>query len=266
MNRSTKYILFFLFISILGYSQEVDKRYITEPNPERFFPELNDINKVKYVKTTHYLSDKKGKFLRPTGTTPSFFVNEFPYRYIYTLNPYNTQDTLSKFVYKYYKSEGTLEYVEMHNYSSNKSTYLYYDKDETIKKKEFFWNNELVSTTNWIYNKRRDFKQLIRVSIISQDIQKREYRSFYHYLYNNDNQLIEKITITNDEITEIRKWEYIGGIAYEIGRVEKCLNYTPLEYFNEEYKYTYDKHKNWIKKIGIGSEANTTTEREIIYK
>jgi len=265
MNKLIKYILFFLFISISGYSQKADDRYITEPNPERFFPELNDVNNVKYVETVHYLSDKRGKFLRPTGTAPKIFVNDFPYRYIYTLHS-DTKDTLSKFVYKYYKSAGTLEYAELHDYSSNKSTYLYYDKDETIKKKEFFWNNELVSTTNWIYNRRRNFKQLIRVSIISQDIQKRQFRSFFHYLYNNDNQLIEKITITNDEITEIRKWEYKGGICYEIGRGSKCGIYTPLEYFNEEYKYTYDKHKNWIKKIGIGSEANTITEREIIYK
>lgn len=85
MNQLTKYILFFLLISISGYSQNVEDIYPKVPNLEIYLPELNDINKVKYVKTKYYQSDKEGKLKEPRYSIQNseIFINENTYRYLY---------------------------------------------------------------------------------------------------------------------------------------------------------------------------------------
>src|SRR5690606_33333776 len=172
MNQLTKYILCFLFISISGYSQEVDKRYLTEPNPERFLPELNDIEKVKYVKTLKYYSDSVGNFLEKIeapGYEPEFFVNKYPYRYLYKILP-ETNDTISKIIYKYNENKNILEYVneqrtQFYIYKNKGNHYGYnqihrqYNKNGEIIKEDIYSENQLSALRKWIYNSNN---QLIR--------------------------------------------------------------------------------------------------------
>lgn len=64
MNQLTKYLLFFLLISISGYSQEVDHRwYDMNLDSEKVLPKFNDIKKVKSAKIKHYVTDSIGNFV-----------------------------------------------------------------------------------------------------------------------------------------------------------------------------------------------------------
>lgn len=220
MNQLTKYILFFVFISISGYSQEVDKRYLTEPNPERFLPELNDIEKVKYVKTLKYYSDSVGSFLEKieaSGYEPEFFVNKYPYRYLYKILP-ETNDTISKIIYKYNENKNILEYVkeekkESYTYGGYNQRHWQYNKNGEIIKEDIYSENQLSSLRKWIYNSNN---QLIRKEDFRYYEDKVSYRYITHYLYDYRNRLERKIMKSNDEITQIISWEYDENNKYHI--------------------------------------------------
>src|SRR5690606_17897257 len=200
MNKFIKHILFFLFISILGYSQNIHNKYSTNFNPEIYFPELRDINKVKYVKTTHYKTDLKKKFLNYFWKT-QIYIDEFPYKYIYEIHPQKS-DTIYKAIYKYYENERTLEYVKEYNYISNENNNWYYDKEEKILTTEYFVKNRLTQTQNFIYNSK---KLVIREElVISLPINSIGNMNSYkdlnytkYYIYNNANQLVKKINISD---------------------------------------------------------------------
>ena len=280
MNQLTKYILFFLFISISGYSQEVDKRYLTEPNPERFFSKLNDIEKVKYVKTVYYEIDPKGNFLGYSLDT-EIYIDEYPYKYFYEIDT-KTNDTISKIIYKYYEDKNTLEYViEDKNPTNGKimlkpenTTRWYYDKKGNIIKKI-----ESVNTESQITNRHFNSKNLL---IREESVYFNNDKSFIHYLYNDTYQLVKKIRFYNQNIDYIISWAYkedniyyvTEQLVYNRENVEykprhpiKTENTRSIKKTDEKIKYTYDKHNNWIKETYIDDEGySIITEREIIYK
>jgi len=181
---------------------------------------------------------------------------------------------LSTFVFKYHND--TLEYAKLSylqqygNKELENITVWNYNEDGNISSKENFIDNQLTKSTHWIYNHQ---KQLIRVNIITNYKGELSARSFYHYIYNQSNQLIERIVIVNDEILELKKWDYTNdGTYYEINPTpQKCpplIGDGQLFQINEDdFNYIYDKHKNWIKKIRqIDDEIISVIERKIIYK
>lgn len=280
MNQLTKYILFFLFISIAGYSQNTDTRYITEPTAERFFPKLNDINKVKYVKTVYYEIDPKGNFLGYSLDT-EIYIDEYPYKYFYEIDT-KTNDTISKIIYKYYEDKNTLEYViEDKNPTNGKimlkpenTTRWYYDKKGNIIKKI-----ESVNTESQITNRHFNSKNLL---IREESVYFNNDKSFIHYLYNDTYQLVKKIRFYNQNIDYIISWAYkedntyyvTEQLVYNRENVEykprhpiKTENTRSIKKTDEKIKYTYDKHNNWIKETYMDDEGySIITEREIIYK
>ena len=284
MNQLTKYILFFLFISISGYSQEVDKRYLTEPNPERFLPELNDIEKVKYVKTLKYYSDSVGNFLEKieaSGYEPEFFVNKYPYRYLYKILP-ETNDTISKIIYKYNENKNILEYVkeekkESYTYGGYNQRHWQYNENGEIIKEDVYSENQLSSSEHWIYNSNN---QLIRNEKIRYYEEKVNFENIIYYLYNRNNQLVKKIENNNNEIINITTWAYHENNSYHItenSAYKDGMNITIQKDFNSSSDDRYysgptliytlsDKNNNWIKKTYQNRYSYYTIEREIIYK
>lgn len=280
MNQLTTHILFFLFISIAGYSQNTDTRYITEPTAERFFPKLNDINKVKYVKTVYYEIDPKGNFLGYSLDT-EIYIDEYPYKYFYEIDT-KTNDTISKIIYKYYEDKNTLEYViEDKNPTNGKimlkpenTTRWYYDKKGNIIKKI-----ESVNTESQITNRHFNSKNLL---IREESVYFNNDKSFIHYLYNDTYQLVKKIRFYNQNIDYIISWAYkedntyyvTEQLVYNRENVEykprhpiKTENTRSIKKTDEKIKYTYDKHNNWIKETYMDDEGySIITEREIIYK
>lgn len=279
MNRSTKYILFFLFISISGYSQEVDKRYLTEPNPERFFPELNDIEKVKYVKTMYYEIDPQNKFLGYSLDT-EIYIDEYPYKYLYNIDS-KTNDTISKIIYEYYEDKNTLKYViednnppnERNMFRPKNTTVWHYDKKGNILKKLESVHGES-QTTNRFFNSKN---LLIREESVYFNYNK----SVTYYLYNDAYQLVKKIRTYNHNI-EIISWAnkedntyYVTEqLVYDKENIEfnarhpmKTEMGTPIKKTDGNIKYSYDSNDNWIKETYIDKEGySIITEREIIYK
>lgn len=271
-------ILIWFLLSLFStkvYSQtsleSTDNRYITEPKRDYFIHEFNNFNEIKSVKIEDYRTNSKMKFLGFTGNATIIIENRYPYIYKYSISPY-TQDTLSTFICKYHND--TLEYAKLSylQYEDGKlenTTVWNYNEDGSISSKESFLDNQLTKSTHWIYNVQ---KQLIRVKIIANYKGELSNRSFYHYIYNQSKQLIERILIVNDEIRTLKKWGYTNeGTFYEINQVpQKCMVYGDDELIHikeDDFKYTYDKHKNWIKKIyQINDEIISVTERKIIYK
>jgi len=280
MNQLTKYILFFLFISIAGYSQNTDTRYITEPTAERFFPKLNDINKVKYVKTVYYEIDPKGNFLGYSLDT-EIYIDEYPYKYFYEIDT-KTNDTISKIIYKYYEDKNTLEYViEDKNPTNGKimlkpenTTRWYYDKKGNIIKKI-----ESVNTESQITNRHFNSKNLL---IREESIYFNYDKSVTYYLYNDAYQLVKKIRTYNHNIDYIISWAYKEDNTYYVTE-QLVYDRENIEFNNrhpmktemeasikktvDNIKYSYDSQHNWIKETYIDKEGySIITEREIIYK
>ena len=291
MNQLTKYILCFLFISISGYSQEGDKRFLTELNPERFLPELNDIEKVKYVKTVYYEADSKGNFLKEieySGQEPEIFINEYPYRYLYKILP-GTTDTISKIIFKYSKKTNKLEYVneqrtQFYIYKNKGNHYGYnqihrqYNKNGEIIKEDIYSENQLSSLRKWIYNSNN---QLIRKEDFRYYEDKVSYRYITHYLYDYRNRLERKIMKSNDEITQIISWEYDENNKYHIteernykNSVEQLKSGVPTSGSSIDKRNggsilieeLFDQNNNWIKKTYQNRYGYYSREREIIYK
>lgn len=252
-----------------AFFENIDNRYITEPKRDYFINEFNNFNEIKSVKIEDYRTNSKMKFIGFTGNATIIIENRYPYIYNYSISPY-TQDTLSTFVFKYHND--ILEYAKLSyfQYKLENTTVWNYNEDGNISSKENFIDNQLTKSTHWIYNHQ---KQLIRVNVTTNYKGKLSARSFYHYIYNQSNQLIERIVIVNDEIHELKKWGYTNeGTFYEINPApQKCevlSNDGQLIHIKEDdFKYIYDKHKNWIKKIRqINDEFISVTERKIIYK
>jgi|GEM_PF-2617779 len=286
-----KNILLFLFISISGYSQDVDDRYIKEPNPEIYFPELNDINKVKYVKTWKYEADSKGNFLKEheySGQEPEIFVNKYPYRYLYRILP-ETIDTISKITYKYNENKNTLEYVneertQFYLYKNKGNHYGYnqwyrqYNENGEIIKEDIYSENQLSSSREWIYNSS---KQLIRKEDNRYYEDKVNYRYITNYLYDYRNRLEKKIMNNNDEITQVISWEYDENNKYRITEERNYENGVDrgiigVQTFGSSLdrhnggsiiiEELFDQNNNWIKKTYQNRYGYYTIERKIIYK
>lgn len=281
MKQPTKHILFFFFISILGYSQNIYNKYSTNFNSEIYFPELNDINEVKYVKTIHYKTDLKKKFLNYFWKK-QFYIDEFPYRYIYEMHP-EKNDTIYKAIYKYYENERTLEYVKEYNYISNENNNWYYHKEEKILTTEYFVKNRLTQTQNFIYNsKKLVIREELVISLPINSIGNmnsfKDLNYTKYYLYNDANQLVKKINISDKNINDITYWNYndsthsLGNvIMYEEGIESKIYKegndrIIKHENFAELSKSSLDKHGNWTKKTYKEDKGYSITEREIIYK
>jgi len=214
MKQLTKYKLIFLLISISGYSQNVDDRYITEPNPKRFFPELNDIKKVKYVKTIYYEMDSKNKFLGYFWDT-EIYLDEYPYKYFYRIDT-KTNDTIFKIIYEYYEDKNTLKYVIEDNNPTNEKNMFrpentkrwYYDKKENIVKKL-----EAVNTESQITNRHFNSRNLL---IREESIYFNNDKSIIYYLYNEAHQLVKKIRTYNHNIDYIITWAYTDDNTYYV--------------------------------------------------
>lgn len=278
MKQLTKYKLFFLLISISGYSQNVDDRYITEPNPKRFFPELNDIEKVKYVKTIYYEMDSKNKFLGYFWDT-EIYIDEYPYKYFYRIDT-KTNDTIFKIIYEYYEDKNTLKYVIEDNNPTNEKNMFrpentkrwYYDKKENIVKKL-----EAVNTKSQITNRHFNSRNLL---IREESIYFNNDKSIIYYLYNEAHQLVKKIRTYNHNIDYIITWAYTEDNTYYVTE-QLVYDRESIEFNNtikpensisskketdNKTKYSYDKHNNWIKETYVDNEGSMITEREIIYK
>lgn len=330
MNQLTKYILFFLFISISGYSQEysqeVDHRwYDMNLDSEKVLPKFNDIEKVKSAKIKHYVTDSIGNIVNfydfitkePYRIPQVLFINEYPTRFIYRLDS-KTNDTISKTTYKYYEDTNTLEYIKgyatEYDISIGATENRYYDKEGNPLKNESYLNGMKISSVEWSYNSN---KQIIReeITIFSEELS-----TISDYLYNNINQLIKRTVTLNNQIQHEAYWEYDdnGNIIKEeivrketnnritthrkydehnnLIRTDKYFDDTLVEtadysarlkykekeeetkkelkpFYEEKTKYSYDKHKNWIKRSYKFKNITKTdetifsiTEREIIYK
>lgn len=281
MKQLTKYILFFIFISISGYSQNIHNKYSTNFNPEIYFPEFKDINKVKYVKTTHYKTDLKKKFLNYFWKT-QIYIDEFPYKYIYEIHPQKS-DTIYKAIYKYYENERILEHVKEYNYISKENNNWYYDKEGKILRTEYFVKNRLTQTQNFIYNsKKLVIREELVISLPINSIgNMNSYKDFNYtkyYLYNNANQLVKKINISDKNINDITDFNYndsthsLGNVVtYEEGIEFKIYEegndrIIKDENFAELTKSSLDKHENWTKKTYKEDNGYSITERKIIYK
>lgn len=302
MNQLTKYILFFLLISISGYSQNVEDIYPKVPNLEIYLPELNDINKVKYVKTKYYQSDKEGKLKEPRYSIQNseIFINENTYRYLYKINPYSN-DTISKITYKYHDDrKNILEYVKEQkkrntniiinntNYQRGGYNHVHwkYNKDGNVMQRDDLMDNQLFSSNFWIY---KDEKFIIRVGDFWYRDEKVSHSQIIHYLYDFQNRLSKQIRLSNNEITQLKSWNYnedgtyeiIEDIDYEQGMIPKTISISgsmnerdDRRYYREskEINRLYDKHNNWIKIIYQiydhkgSNDKYSVTKREIIYK
>lgn len=300
MNQLTKYILFFLFISISGYSQKNKDLNPKLPNLEIYIPELNDINKVKYVKTTYHRSNEKGEIKDPKYSLQDseIFINASPYRYLYKLHS-RTNDTISKITYKYNENKNTLEDVKEQNKRNTNiklgenfyerggynQVHWIFNKDGNVVQRDDLMDNQLFSSKLWIYNSE---KFIIRIEDFWYRDKKLSRSQVTHYLYDFNNRLIKQIQLYNNEITQLKSWKYnedgtykvIENLDFEEGMIPNTLIGGSMtgrdnrRYYSEskEINRLYDEHDNWIKiiyKIYDYTGSNdkySVTEREIIYK
>lgn len=248
MNQLTKYILLFLFISISGYSQEVDHRwYDMNLDSEKVLPKFNDIEKIKSAKIKHYVTDSIGNIVNyydfitkePYRIPQVLFINEFPERFVYRLDS-KTNDTISKTTYKYYEDTNTIEFIKgyatEYDISMGATENRYYDKDGNPLKNESYLNGMKISLVEWSYNSN---KQIIReeITIFSEELS-----TISDYLYNNINQLIKRTVTLNNQIQHEAYWEYDDNgniIKEEIVRKETNNRITTHR--------KYDEHNNLIR-------------------
>lgn len=294
MNQLTKCILFFLLINICGYSQNADFRYDIGHHPETNLPKFNDIEKVKYAKTVYYHSDSKKKLINYWFNT-EIYIDKYPYRYLYNIST-KTNDTISKRTYKYYEDKKTLEYVKEFDILNNRTTHSQYDKSGRIQKREveYLFDNELrKAIMTWFYNSENLLIREESINYAKQGIQK----GINYYLYNESHQLAKKVSSFNNTINTITTWAYNDdkiyyetenilfkeGIEFPIPQREEYVSdprisgiipnmSKAIKEVEEQTKYSYDKHKNWMKQtyefknITDNKFIFSITEREIIYK
>lgn len=195
-NRIKTPLLFLLLSCTISVAQN-DLRLPFEPRPESLLPEFKDIKKIKSAEISHYKTDSVGAFLGYTNNKTIIVKNNYPKITLYYVDPKTKDTTQSKTVFTYHSKEDTLESYKEYRLGNTK--HLFYDKKGRIQRKVEFFNQKKEGEFFWYYE--------------GDNISKHERLLYgkkytYEYKYNENKQLVEKVSYINTVYQGNSKWYF----------------------------------------------------------